>query len=60
MQNNAYSIEEHLVIRTVSGVHTFGLASPSLPNTLAIMLDLLALGENPSQGGTKISFVHWT
>lgn len=39
---------------------TFALACLSSPIMVAIMLDLVELGENPSQGGTKISLVHWT
>jgi hypothetical protein len=32
----------------------------SVSKILAIMLERDELGENPSQGGTNISFVHWT
>lgn len=36
------------------------LVSPSSCNTVAIMLDLVELGEKPSHGGTNISLLHWT
>lgn len=44
----------------ICGRATWILACPSCPIMLAIMLDLVELGENPSQGGIKINFVHWT
>lgn len=45
-------------IEILSDKNTCELVWPAPNMMLAIMLDLVELGENPSQGGTKISFVH--